>query len=187
MNAPSRTVLMVSGTSDWASERSSKHMRRSLFVHIRRFFHQRVPEDTPDPNMSKELLKVSTSHLATDVQSGEQLEVVILERGRLLLLFAHTSRSGITEHIQFVSTNDVIHRLGSFHQAFSGGSLELLLANILNISDTRNRSRTCYFLCVEENQIHTIFLKGVAKPFYHADKGADIFLANEVCTLSVLS
>ena len=76
--------------------------------------------------MSKELLKVSTSHLATDVQSREQLEV-ILESGHLLLLFVHTSRSGITEHIQFVSTNDVIHRLGSFHQAFSGGKPETAL------------------------------------------------------------
>ena len=85
------------------------------------------------------------------------------------------SMSGRTEQLQFVSTNGVINRLGSFHQPFSSERLELFLVNPLYISDTLNRSRTCYFLCVKDNQIHTLFLEGVATVLHHPNKGADIF------------
>ena len=58
--------------------------------------------------------------------------------------------------------------------SFSGESLELLVANLLHITDSLNCSRTCNFLCVKDNQIHPFFLKRVAKLLYYADKGADI-------------
>ena len=109
----------------------------------RGFLHQRVLEDTPDFH---DEITVEGFHLATDVQPQEQLQV-ILERGHLLLPYACNSQSGSNEHLQFVSTNGVINRLGSFQN----------------------------FLCVKDSQIHTLFLKGVDKLFYHADKGADIF------------
>ena len=85
------------------------------------------------------------------------------------------STSGSTEHLQFVSTSGVINRLVSFHQPFSGESLELFLVNSLYISDTLNHRRTCHFLCVKDNQIHTLFLEVVVKLFHHTNKGANIF------------
>ena len=55
------------------------------------YLHQRVPEDTPDSH-DERTIEVSTPHLATEVQPREQSHV-ILERGRLLFPFVHTSRS----------------------------------------------------------------------------------------------
>lgn len=78
--------------------------------------------------------------------------------------------SGSIKHFQVVSTNGVINRFSSVHQVFFGkkpGSNPLSIPNSVN--------GMCHFLCVEDNHIHTLFLKCVVKFFYHANKRVDIF------------
>ena len=109
---------------------------------------------------------VFKSHQGFRLSSGNQYTIakksnVSLENSQLLLTFTRCLGDGASKHLELVARNGISNGLSSFYQTLSDEVAELLLANLLNVSDSLEGFRTCDFLCVQDNQIHAILLEGL--------------------------
>lgn len=102
--------------------------------------------------VSKELMKVSISGLASNVQSWKKLHV-LFERDQLLLVFWYSPQGWSTKHHQLISWYGIIQWLCSFITAFFSESFNLVLSCLLYLADCLYSWRPSSFFWVEYNQV----------------------------------
>ena len=132
--------------------------------------------------MSEEILYIPTPVLAPNIQTREQVHIILEEFLLQLLALSRRFRTRRAEYLQLVSVDGISYGLRSLQQAFSDEVVKLQLTHFVYMREVVYSSRWCDLLGVEYQEVFTLLYKWIPEVFYHVDHRLYIFQESSLHT-----